>query len=178
MRIFILIIMVLAFLIGGGGASALKFNIESRIGGRDATSEDIAAIYKEVEEVQKKINQFKKEGIDIEDIKDPSIQESVQLFKKVPPQWKVSTSSILGIVVAVIALFMIVLAFMKKEKVQIVSIAVIILSVLLWLIAPDIKAGTYSGANPKNIALFSFIALAISAGCAIMSYKIYLKKTT
>ncbi|PTT72890.1 hypothetical protein DD829_07495 [Chryseobacterium sp. HMWF035] len=71
---------------------------------------------------------------------------------------------------------MIVIAFMKKNAVRAVSLLVIVLSLALWIIAPDIEAGKYSGINPKTMALIGFLGLAVSAAFAFMSFQLYLKK--
>lgn len=168
MRVLTLIFMVLSFLVGGACAGVLFKNIESRMGGND---------YSVVEKAQKQIDDLKKEGIDVTKMDDPQIKESLELLEKVPAKWKVETAGILGMVVAFSAFIMVIVAFMKKEIVTKVSILIAVLSLVLWIITPDIEAGKYSGVNPKLIALIALIGLAVSSGCAFMSYKLYLKKT-
>ncbi|WP_185205396.1 hypothetical protein [Chryseobacterium sp. C3] len=167
MRVLTLIFMVLAFLVGGTCSGLLFKNIESRIGSDD---------YSIVDKAQQQIDDLKKQGIDITKIDDPQVKESLEILEKVPPKWKVDTAGILGIAVTVLAFVMIVIAFMKKNAVRAVSLLVIVLSIAMWIIAPDIEAGKYSGINPKTMALIGFLGLAGSAAFAFMSYQLYLKK--
>lgn len=169
MRVVALIFMVIAFLVGGACAGVLFKNIENRMGGND---------YSVVEKAQKQIDDLKKDGIDVTKIDDPQVKETLEMLEKVPAKWKVDTAGPLGIALAFLAFVMVVLAFMKKEIVTKLSLLVVVLSLVLWIICPDIEAGMFSGANPKSIALISLVALTVSAGCAFMSYKLYLKKNT
>lgn len=168
MRVLTLIFMIVSFLVGGACAGFLFKNIENRMGGND---------YSVVENAQKQIDDLKKQGIDVTKIDDPQAKESLELLEKVPAKWKVDTAGILGMAVAFLAFIMVIVAFMKKEMVTKISVLVVALSLALWMIAPNIEAGKYSGANPKTIALIALIGLAVSSGCAFMSYKLYLKKT-
>lgn len=177
MRVLALVFMVLAFLVGGGCAGILFKNIESRMG-TDGDSQKTEEVYRLVENAQKQIEELKKQGIDISKSEDPQIKESLELIEKTPAKWKVDYAGKLGILIALVAFVMVVLAFMKKELVTKVSLLVVALSLTLWVITPDIEAGSYSGANPKAIALISLVALIIASGCAFMSYKLYLKKNT
>lgn len=175
MRVLTLIFMILAFLVGGV-LSVFQFKcIENRMG-TDGDSQKIERVYTLVDNAQKEIEELKKQGVDVTKIDDPQIQESLDIIKKTPPRWKVEYAGKLGILLAVLAFVMVIVAFMKKGLVTKLSFAVIILSLLVWMCAPDIAAGKYSGENPKTIALIAFVALTISSACAFMSYKLYLKK--
>lgn len=176
MRVLTLIFMILAFIVGGA-LSVFQFKcIEIRMG-TDEDSQKTEQVYTLVDNAQKQIDELKKQGVDVTKIDDPQVQESLELIEKTPPRWKVEYAGKLGILLAVLAFVMVVVAFMKKELVTKLSIAVIILALAVWMSAPDIAAGKYSGANPKTIALIALIALTISSACAFMSYKLYLKKT-
>lgn len=175
MRVLALVIMVLAFLVGGVCAGILFKNIENRMG-TDGDSQKTEEVYRLVENAQKQIDELKKQGIDISKSEDPQIKESLELIEKTPAKWKVEYAGKLGILIAFLAFVMVVLAFMKKEIVTKVSLLVVALSLTLWAITPDIEAGTFSGANPKAIALISLVALLIASCCAFMSYILHLKK--
>jgi len=167
MRILVLVIMILTFLIGGGSSSLLKLNVDTRTKNID---------YKELAETQIKIDKLKAEGIDLEKYDDPTITNALEVLEKTPSKWQVTLTGVLGIIIGIVSLFMVVVAFMKKEIVKKVSISVIVLSALLWLLTPSIEAGITSGANPKNIALVAFVGLLIASISAFMSYKMHLKK--
>lgn len=167
MRVVALIFMILSFLVGGLCAGILFVNINARMEGVD---------YKQVETVQKEVDALKKSGVDVTKIEDEAVQESLEWLEKIPAKWKVDTAGPLGVLVAVLALVMVVIAFMKKPAVTKISLAVAVLALLLWIIAPDIKPGLFSGANPKTIALIAFIGLTVSSLCAFMSYKLHAKK--
>ncbi len=167
MRTLTLIIMVLAFLVGGGSAGLLKVNIDSRTEGID---------FALLDKTKKQMEDLKKEGVDVNAIQDEQIKQNAEILAKAPAKWQVDSAGILGMVVALLAFMMVVLAFIRKESVLKLSIVVFALSAVLWLICPDIEAGTFSGANPKSIATISLIALAVCCACAFMSYKLYLKK--
>ncbi|MFY7740118.1 MAG: hypothetical protein ACOVQC_06340 [Flavobacterium sp.] len=169
MRVLALIFMVLAFLVGGGSAGMLKVNIDSRTEGID---------YDLLEKTQKEIDDLKKSGVDITKTEDPQLKQNLEILEKAPAKWKVTSAGILGMIVSLLSFVMVIVAFMKKEIVTKVSMLVVALSLLLWVITPDIEAGAYSGANPKAIALISLVALLIASGCAFMSYKLHLKKNT
>lgn len=175
MRVLTLIFMILAFIIGGA-LSVFQFKcIESRMG-TDGDSEKLDQVYTLVDNAQKEIDELKKQGVDVTKIEDPQIQESLDIIAKTPPRWKVEYAGKLGILLAVLAFAMVIVAFMKKEVVTKLSIAVVILALVVWFSAPDIAAGKYSGMNPKTLALIALVALAVSSACAFMSYKLYLKK--
>jgi hypothetical protein len=168
MRVLALVFMVLAFLVGGGCAGLLKVNIDSRTEGLD---------YGILEKTQKEIDDLKEEGIDITKIEDPQIKENIEILEKAPAKWKVTSAGILGMIVSLLSFVMVIVAFMKKDIVTKLSLLVGGLAILLWIITPDIEAGTYSGANPKTIALIALIGLVVASGCAFMSYKLHLKKS-
>lgn len=168
MRVLALVFMVLAFLVGGGCAGLLKVNIDSRTEGLD---------YSLLEKIQKEIDDLKKEGVDITKIEDPQIKENLDILEKAPAKWKVSSAGILGVVLSLLSFVMVIVAFMKKEIVSKLSLLVAGLAILLWIITPDIEAGTFSGANPKSIALIALVGLFVASGCAFMSYKLHLKKS-
>jgi hypothetical protein len=168
--------MVLAFLVGGLCSGILFKNIDNRMG-TDGDSKKTEEVYRLVENAKQEIDKLKKEGVDIAKIEDPEIQEKLDLIKSVPPQWKAIYPGKLGILLAVISLIMVVVAFLKKEIVTKLSLLVAVLSVILWIITPDIEAGTFSGANPKSIATIALVGLVIASGCAFMSYKLHLKKS-
>lgn len=168
MRVVALIFMVLAFLVGGGSAGLLKVNIDSRTEGLD---------YGLLEKTQKEIDDLKKEGVDITKIEDPQIKENIEILEKAPAKWKVSSAGIVGMILSLLAFVMVIFAFMKKELVTKLSLLVVALSIVLWVITPDIEAGTFSGANPKSIATIALVGLLIASGCAFMSYKLHLKKS-
>ncbi|WP_395045632.1 hypothetical protein [Flavobacterium sp.] len=134
--------------------------------------------YALVDKAQQQIDELKKQGIDVDKIDSPEIKSAKEALEGIPAKWRVDYAGILGMIVSIIAFIMVVLAFMKKDLVKKISVVVIVLSAILWFIAPDIEAGMTSGANPKSIALISFIALAIASACAYMSYTLYLKKST
>lgn len=175
MRVLALVFMVLAFLVGGGCAGILFKNIESRMG-TDGDSQKTEEVYRLVDNAKKQIEELKKQGIDVTKTEDPQIKESLELIEKTPSKWKVDYAGKLGVLIAFLAFIMVVLAFMKKETVTKISLLVVVLSLTLWAITPNIEAGSYSGANPKAIALISLVALLIASGCAFMSYKLHLKK--
>ncbi len=168
MRIVTLIIMVLAFLVGAGLSSMLKVNIDRRLS---------KVNFDELAELQKLADQYKESGVDLSEIEEPSVRESLEQLENIPSKSRATTAGILGILLSLVALAMVVLAFMKKRTIEIAGIAVIGLSFIMWLVTPTIEASRFSGANPKNIALISLIALAVAAGSAIMSFKIHLKKS-
>ncbi|MDR2237308.1 MAG: hypothetical protein LBE92_14390 [Chryseobacterium sp.] len=176
MRALTLIFMVLAFIVGGF-LSVFQFKcIENRMG-TDGDPQKLDQVYTLVENAQKEIDELKKQGVDVTKIDDSQIQQSLDTIAKTPPRWKVEYAGKLGILLAVLAFAMVVVAFMKKEMVNKLAVAVIVLALVVWFSAPDIAAGKYSGANPKTIALIAFAALAVSSACAMMSYKLYLKKS-
>lgn len=177
MRVLTLIFMVLAFIIGGA-LSVFQFKgIENRMG-TDGDSQKLDQVYAMVDNAQKEIDELKKQGVDVTKIDDPQIQESLDIISKTPPRWQVEYTGKLGILLAVLAFAMVITAFMKKELVTKLSIAVAILALAVWFCAPDIAAGKYSGMNPKTVALIALVALAVSSACAFMSYKLHLKKRT
>lgn len=176
MRVLSLIFMILAFLVGGFCAGVLFKNIENRMG-TDGDSEKLEEVYRLVENEQKQIDQLKKDGIDVTKIEDPQIKESLEIIESTPAKWKVLYAGKLGIVLAVLAFVMVVVAFMKKEFVSKLSILVAVLSIVLWAITPYMEEGTFSGANPKSLALIACIGLIVCSGCAFISYKLYLKKS-
>jgi len=169
MRILVLVIMVIAFLIGGGSSSMLMVNLKSRT--KNINYEDLATIKAQKEELEK-------QGLDLEKIEDPTIKDALKTLENAPKKWKVSIAGILGILVGLLSLFMVIIAFMKKEMVKKVSIAVIALSALLWILTPSIKASDFSGADPKSIAVIALVGLVIASICAIASYNMHLKKST
>ncbi|CAM4439859.1 hypothetical protein [Flavobacterium terrigena] len=175
MRALTLVIMILAFLVGGTCAGILFKNIENRMG-TDGDSEKTEEVYRLVDNAQKEIEKLKKQGIDVTKVEDPQIQESLELIESTPPKWKVDYAGKLGILAAVFALVMLVVAFMKKALVTKLSLVVVAVSVLLWISTPDIEAGTFSGANPKSIATIALVGLIVASACAFMSYKLHLKK--
>ncbi|KPE52803.1 hypothetical protein AOB46_02060 [Chryseobacterium indologenes] len=144
--------------------------------GTDGDSQKTEQVYALVDNAQKEIDELKKQGVDITKVDDPQIQESLDIISKTPPRWKVEYAGKLGILLAVLAFVMVITAFMKKELVTKLSIAVVILGLVVWFSAPDIAAGKYSGMNPKTVALIAWGALAVSSACAFMSYKLHLKK--
>lgn len=175
MRVLALIFMTLAFIVGGGSAAVLFKNIDNRMG-TDGDSKKTEQVYVILENAQKEIDELKKQGIDVTKIDDPQVKESLDIMEKTPAKWKVVYAGKLGILLAVISFVMVVVAFMKKELVTKLSIGVVILALVVWASTPYIEAGTFSGANPKSIALIALIALTISSACAFLSYKLYLKK--
>ena len=175
MRVLSLIFMVLAFLVGGFCAGVLFKNIDNRMGA-DGDPKKIDEVYQLVENAQKQIEAFKKQGIDVTKAEDPQIQEYLELIESVPPRWQVDYAGNTGIVLAALALLMVVVAFIKKAFVNQLSLLVILLSVILWYITPYMEEGTFSGANPKTLALIACIGLVVSSACAFMSYKLHLKK--
>ena len=176
MRVLALIFMILSFLVGGFCAGVLFKNIENRMG-TDGDSEKLEEVYRLVENEQKQIDQLKKDGIDVTKIEDPQIKESLEIIESTPAKWKVVYAGKLGILLAVLAFVMVVVAFMKKEFVTKLSILVAVLSVVLWAITPYMEAGTFSGANPKSLALIGCIGLVVCSVCAFISYKLHLKKS-
>lgn len=170
MRVLTLIFMILAFVVGGA-LSVFQFKIIENRMGTDGDSQKTDQAYILVDNAQKQIDELKKQGIDVTKIDDPQVQESLQLIEKTPPRWKVEYAGKLGILLAVLAFVMVVAALMKKQVVTKLSIAVIVLALAVWLCAPYIEAGKYSGENPKTIALIALVALTISSVCAFMSYK-------
>ena len=176
MRALTLVIMILAFLVGGTCAGILFKNIENRMG-TDGDSQKTEEVYRLVDNAQKEIEKLKKQGIDVTKIEDPQIQQSLELIESTPPKWKVDYAGKVGIVLAALSLIMVVVAFMKKELVTKLSILVAVLSILLWAITPHIEAGTFSGANPKSIATIALVGLVVASACAFMSYKLHLKKS-
>lgn len=166
MRNLVLIIMVIAFIIGGGSSSTLNLSLKAR-------TKNIN--YEELADAKKKMNTLEKEGIDLTKSPDPELQKKLEVLKNSPAKWKITVAGLLGILLGIVSLFMVINAFMKKEIVKKTSIAVVGLSLLLWILTPSIAAGKYSGANPKSIALVAFIGLLIAAGCAFLSYNMYLK---
>lgn len=175
MRILTLIIMILAFLVGGACAGILFKNIENRMG-TDGDSQKKEEVYRLVDNAKKQIEELKKQGIDVTKLEDPQIQQSLKLIESTPPKWKVDYAGKVGIILAALSLIMVVVAFMKKELVTKLSILVAVLSFLLWAITPHIEAGTFSGANPKSIATIALVCLVVASVCAFMSYKLHLKK--
>lgn len=175
MRVLTLIIMILAFLVGGACAGILFKNIENRMG-TDGDSQKKEEVYRLVDNAKKQIEELKKQGIDVTKLEDPQIQQSLKLIESTPPKWKVDYAGKVGIVLAALSLIMVVVAFMKKELVTKLSILVAVLSFLLWAITPHIESGTFSGANPKSIATIALVGLVVASVCAFMSYKLHLKK--
>lgn len=176
MRALSLTFMVLAFLVGGFCASILFINIDNRMGS-DGDPKKVDEVYQLVENANKQIKTFKKQGVDVTKVDDPQIKEYLELIESVPPRWQVDYAGNTGIVLATLALVMIVVAFMKRAFVTPLSILVALLSVVLWYITPYMEEGTFSGANPKSIALIACIGLVICSACAFMSYKLHLKKS-
>ncbi|GAA3642614.1 hypothetical protein [Flavivirga jejuensis] len=168
MRILVLIIMIIAFLIGGGLSFLIKSNIDSRTKNID---------YNEIAAAHKFIAKLKKEGVDLEKTEDSEIKNTLEILKNAPAKWRVTASGILGIILGLSALGMVVIAFMKKELVKKVSIAVASMAAVLWLLAPSIKAGMLSGSDPKTIALVILVSLVISSACAFVSYTMHIKKS-
>lgn len=175
MRTVSLIFMVLAFLVGGFCASILFRNIDNRMG-TDGDPKKTDEVYQLVEKAQTEIDKLKKEGIDVTKIQDPQIQDNLELIESVPPRWQLDYAGNTGILLAALAFAMLVVAFMKKAAVTSLSILVSVLSIVLWYITPYIEEGTFSGANPKSLALIACIGLVVASGCAFMSYKLHLKK--
>ncbi len=167
MRVLALILMTLSFIVGGACAGILFKNIENRMGGTD---------YSVVDELQAQIDELTKSGIDVTTIDDPELQESLDVLNNMPPKWKVQTAGPLGIVLAVCGLIMVVIAYMKKSVIKIVSVAVVLLALALWIITPNIEAGLFSGANPKSIAFIALIGLTISSLFAFLSFTFAKKK--
>lgn len=175
MRVVTLIFMILAFIVGGFLSVLLHKCIEGR-SGTDGDPQKIEQAYTLLDNAKKDIEALKKEGIDITKIDDPQIQQNLEIINTTPPKWQVVYAGKLGILLTVLAFVMVIVAFMKKALVTKLSIAVIALAIGVWISAPDIAAGKYSGENPKTIALIGLIALTVSSACAFMSYKLYLKK--
>lgn len=177
MRALTLIFMILAFLVGGTCAGILFKNIENRMG-TDGDSQKTEEVYRLVDNAKKQIEDLKKQGIDVTKIEDAEIKENLELIESTPPRWKVDYAGKLGILAAVLALVMIVVAFMKKPLVTKLSILVGAIAVVLWISTPDIEAGTFSGANPKSIASIALGGLIAASVFAFLSYKLHLKKAT
>lgn len=175
MRVLTLIFMILAFIVGGFFSVLLHRCIDGRMG-TDGDPQKIELAYTLVNDAQKQIDELKKQGIDITKLDDPQLQENLEIINSTPPRWQVEYAGKLGILLAVLAFAMVIVAFMKKGLVTKLSIAVIALGIGVWISAPDIAAGKYSGENPKTIALIGLIALTVSAACAFLSYKLHLKK--
>ena len=150
--------MTLAFLVGGTCSGILFKNIENRMGGSD---------YSVVDGLQADIDEYKSQGIDVRNIDDPEIKEILNLLDNIPPKWQVKTAGPLGIILAVCAFFMVIVAYMKKNLTKMFSVAIAIMAITLWIITPNIEASMFSGANPKSISLISLIALAI---CSLFAY--------
>lgn len=176
MRALSLTFMVLAFLVGGFCAGILFKNIDNRMGS-DGDPKKINEVYQLVENANKQIETFKKQGIDVTKVDDPQIKEYLELIESVPPRWQVDYAGNTGIVLAALALVMVVVAFIKKALVTPLSILVALLSIVLWYITPYMEEGTFSGANPKSLALIACIGLIVCSACAFMSYKLHLKKS-
>lgn len=175
MRVVTLVFMIIAFLVGGICTGILFKNIENRMG-TDGDASKTEELYRLVETAKKDIEQLKKEGIDVTKIEDPQIQEKLELIESVPPKWQAIYPGKLGMLVAALSFVMVIVAFMKKEFITKLSILVAILSILLWVITPNIEETVFSGANPKILALIGCIALVVSSTCAFFSYKLHVKK--
>ena len=93
--------MTLAFLVGGTCSGILFKNIENRMGGSD---------YSVVDGLQADIDEYKSQGIDVRNIDDPEIKEILNLLDNIPPKWQVKTAGPLGIILAVCAFFMVIVA--------------------------------------------------------------------
>ena len=167
MRILVLIVMVIAFLIGGGASSMISTNLKAR-------TKNIN--YEELATMKKLVAQYKADGMDFEKSEDPSIKNALETLEKTPAKWRVSTSGILGVILAIVALLMVVVAFMKKESVNTLSIVVPALALLLLILTPSIESGRTSGASPKSIAVIIFISLVIASASAFYSFKLYTNK--
>lgn len=169
MRVVALIFMTLSFLVGGTCAGILFKNIENRMGGTD---------YSVVEKLQAQIDDLTKSGIDVKKMDDPEIQETLEILEKIPAKWKVDVAGPLGILSAISAFIMVIIAFMKKAVVKKISLAVAVMSLVLWIVTPNIEAGMFSGANPKSIALIALIGLVVSSLFAFLSYQLHARKMT
>ncbi len=168
MRIVVLIVMVLTFLVGGLMSAGLTVNIGSKLDRID---------YEEIAKMQKMIDEYKANGVDLSTTNDPAVKEALEQLDNVPSKTRAQIAGILGVLLSIVALVMVIIAFMKKEVVKKIGYAVISMAAFIWILTPSIDGGRLSGANPKTIALITLFVLGASAACAIISKIMHAKKS-
>ena len=165
MRILVLIIMVINFLIGSAAAIGTSVKIK----------DEMSSIEESKKSMEEALKSYEGIAADSPEIQ-AKIKEAKDSLEELPSSGMASISSIIGYLLAILALVTVVFAFMKKELVQKLAFGLIGLSILFWLLTPSIDLGMLGGANPKQTAMVTAIFLVVSGACAFFSYKLYLKK--
>lgn len=174
MRIFMLILATL-FCLAGIGASVLgPANLDVHLLGKGDNAEKP---YSEV--LQNLIDQ--KTTLEESGAADAAQEEITALNELLEVVPSASTYTILHVfyygILPILALALLVLAFIKKPLVNMIAPALVVASVLLWVLAPDLQGGTYGPASPKQIALVIAGLMTLHAVTSFLSFR-FIKKAT
>ncbi|WP_025740076.1 hypothetical protein [Aquimarina pacifica] len=165
MRILTLITMVLTFLIGAPLTVATSFKLNDEM-------EKVEEAKINIEKTLKTYEDTANMNPEIEAL----VKETQEKMEEFPSTSMASISTILSYILGLLALVIVVFAFMKKELTQKMAFALIGLSVLFWIVTPSIEQGTYGGADPKKAAMIGAIFLIVCGISAYFSHVLYIKK--
>ncbi len=89
----------------------------------------------------------------------------------IPSAGRLKTGGIVGIVAALGAFALLIVTFVKREKVLLVAGATMGLCVLAILLYPSMQTGPLDGMAPKTQAMVTAVLAALGAGGAFMAQK-------
>jgi hypothetical protein len=173
MRVLMLILAVLFCLCGIGGSIMGPLNLNIHIYGNNTESQQsYSALLQDLIQQKETAEKSEMSAAVTEEL------ESIDKIINVLPSPFVYT--LLHIfyygILPILAILLLVLAFMKNPNVNKISPMLLIASLLLWGLVPGIEGSTYGPASPKQIALIISILMILHSITSFLSYR-FIKKT-
>lgn len=170
-----MLILATLFCLGGIGASVLgPTNLNVHIFGK---SEEAQKPYSEV--LQGLIDQ--KETLEKSEAADAMKEELASINAQIEVLPSSLVYSVLHVfyygILPILALGLLILAFMKNSLVNKVAPLLVVASAILWVLAPAMEASTYGPAAPKQIAIVIAALMTLHAVTSFLSFR-FIKKAT
>ena len=170
-----MLILATLFCLGGIGASVLgPMNLDVHIFGK---GDEAHKPYGEVLQtlIDQKESLEKAEGAEAMKEEIAAINEQLEVLPS-PLVYTVLQGFYYGIL-PILALALLILAFMKKSLVNKIAPLLVVASVILWVLAPAIEGSSYGPASPKQIAMVIAVLMTLHAVTSFLSFR-FIKKET
>jgi len=172
MRILMLILAVLFCLGGVGGSIMGPQNLNIHIFGKNPeTQQSYNALLQDLIQQKETVEKSEMSAAVKEELK--SIDE---IINALPSSFIYTLLHLFYYgILPILAIVLLVLAFMKNPNVNKISPILVIASLLLWVLAPDIQGSSYGPASPKQIALIIAVLMILHGITSFLSYR-FIKK--
>lgn len=174
MRIAMLILAVLFSLSTIGASLMGPLNIDANLFGKEKNV-SYDAKYQELMTKRDELKSMVSEDA-LETI--PEYTEINDMIDSIPsPNMYLLMQAIYFFVIPLLALALLILAFMKKPSVKVVGPALIASAAVIWFLAPALKASSYGPASPKAVALGILVCAVLHALTSFLSVRFAKPKT-